>query len=81
MGMMTLSNGNVFGVTGPLWEESTGDRLIPPIIASDAELWCFLWSAPQKNGSANNRDAGDLRRYRAFYDVTVMELAGIPETE
>ena len=24
------------------------------------------------NGSANNREAGDLRRYRAHYDVTVM---------
>ena len=32
--------------------------------ASDAELWCFLWSAP---------DAGDLRRHRAQYDVTLME--------
>ena len=24
------------------------------------------------NGWVNNRDAGDLRRYRAYYDVTVM---------
>ena len=24
------------------------------------------------NGSSNNRDAGDLRRHRAYYDVTVM---------
>ena len=24
------------------------------------------------NGSVNNREAGDLRRYRAYYDVTVM---------
>ena len=43
--MMTSSIGNIFRVTGPLWGESTGDRLIPPKIASDAELWHFLWSA------------------------------------
>ena len=24
------------------------------------------------NGSVNNREAGDLRRYRAHYDVSVM---------
>ena len=35
-------------VTGPLWGESTGDRWIPLIKASDAELWCFLWSAPEQ---------------------------------
>ena len=28
--------------------ESTGHRWIPPTKASDAELWCFLWSAPQQ---------------------------------
>ena len=39
--------------------------------ASDAELWCFLWSAPELMVE-NNREAGDLRRYRAHYDVTVM---------
>ena len=32
--------------------------------ANDAELWC--------NGSAHNRDAGDLRRHRAQYYVTVI---------
>ena len=26
------------------------------------------------NGSVNNREAGDLRRYRAHYDVTVMTI-------
>ena len=43
--MMTSSNGNIFRVTGPLWGESTGHRWIPLTKASDAELWCFLWSA------------------------------------
>ena len=26
---------------------TTGDRWIPLTEASDAELWCFLWSAPE----------------------------------
>ena len=45
--------------------EFTGHRWIPHTKASDAELWCFLWSA-------NNGDAGDLRRKHAHYDVIVM---------
>ena len=45
--MMTLSNRNIFRVTGPLCGEFTGDRWIPHTKASDAELRCFLWSAPQ----------------------------------
>ena len=40
--------------------------------ASDAELWRFLWICAWTNGWANTRDAGDLRRNRAYYDVTVM---------
>ena len=40
--------------------------------ASDTELWCFLWSAPWINGWVNNREAGDLRRHLAHYDVIVM---------
>ena len=43
--MMTSSNGNIFRVTGPLCGEFTGPRWIPHTKASDAELWCFLWSA------------------------------------
>ena len=38
----------------------------------DAELWCFIsaWT----NGWVNNLDAGDLRRHRANYNVTVMVI-------
>ena len=43
--MMTTSNGTIFRVTGPLWGEFTGQRWIPLTKASDAELWCFLWSS------------------------------------
>ena len=45
--MMTSSNGNIFHVTGHLCWEFTGPRWIPWIKASDAELWCLLWSAPE----------------------------------
>ena len=45
---MTSSNGNIFRVTGPLCEEFTGNRWIFLTKASDAELWRFLWSAPEK---------------------------------
>ena len=31
----------------PLWGESNGHRWIPLTKASDAELWCLLWSAPE----------------------------------
>ena len=46
--MMTSSNGNIFRVTGLLWGEFTGLRWSPLTKASDAELWCFLWSASEK---------------------------------
>ena len=70
---MTSSNGNIFRVTGPLCGEFTGHRWIPLTKASDAELWCFLWSAPWINGWVNNREAGELRHHRAHYDVIVMK--------
>ena len=45
--MMTSSNGNIFRVTGHLCGEFTGHRWIPLTKASDAELWCLLWSGPE----------------------------------
>ena len=70
--MIPSSNGNNFRVTGPLCEEFTGHRWIPLTKASDAELRCFLWSAPWINGWVNNLEAGNLRRHRTHYDVIVM---------
>ena len=46
--MMTSSNGNIFRVTGPVSGEFTGDQWIPLTKASDEELWCFPWSAPEQ---------------------------------
>ena len=40
--MMTLSNGNIFRVTGHLCGKFTGPRWISRTKASDAELWCFF---------------------------------------
>ena len=36
-----------FGVTVLLCGEFTSDREIPRTKAGDAELWCFLWFAPE----------------------------------
>ena len=48
--MMTSSNGDIFHVTGHLCGEFTGPGCIPRTKASDAQFWCFLWSASEKNG-------------------------------
>ena len=41
--------------------------------------WVFLWSAQWINGWVNTREAGDLRRHRAHYDVTAMlSLSRLP---
>ena len=45
--MMTSLNGSIFRVTGHLCGKFTGHRWISHTKASEAELWCFLWSAPQ----------------------------------
>ena len=45
--MMTSSNGNIFRVAGHLCGEFTCPRWIPHTKANDAELLCFLWSAPE----------------------------------
>ena len=34
----------------------------------------FIWSAPWINGWVKNREAGDLRRHRAHYDVNCFTL-------
>ena len=65
--MMTSSNGYILIVTLPLCGKPTGHRWIPRTKARDAELWCFLWSAPWIDASVNNREPGYLRRHRAHY--------------
>ena len=73
--MMTLSNGNIFRVTGPLCGEFTGNKgrwrgaLMFLLIC----IWINVW--------ANNRDAGDLRHHHAHYDVTVMLSSNLGNCE
>ena len=40
--MKTLSNGNVFHITGNLWGESTGHRWLPLTKSSNAEFDVFF---------------------------------------
>ena len=50
-------------------------RWIPLTKASDVELWCFLWCAPEQTAEQTvGRDAGDLRHLNAHCVVTVMPL-------
>ena len=44
-----------------------------PVTRSFDVFFIFAWI----NGRVNNRGAGDLRRYRAHYDVTVMSFSGM----
>ena len=69
---ITFGEECIFRITGPLWGQFTGHRWIPLTKTSDAEFWCFLWSAAEPTGWANHRDTGDLRHHRAHYDVTLM---------
>ena len=65
--MMTSSNGNIFRVTVPLWGESTGPGEFPSQRPVMRNFDAFL-----TNGRAKNRDAGDLRRHLAQYNMTVV---------
>ena len=71
-GMMTWLNGNIFHVTGPLWGESPGHPLDCPHKGQWLGALMFSLIGAWTNGSANSRDACDLRRHRTNYDVTVM---------
>ena len=69
--MMTSSNGNIFCVTGPLCGEFTVSGEFPAQRPVSGAL-VFSLICARMNGWVNNREAGDLRRYRAHYDVIVM---------
>ena len=74
--MMTSSNGNIFRVTGHLCGEFTSPRWIP---RTHKGQWCgalmFSLICVWINGWVNNREAADLRLYRAHYDVIVICIA------
>ena len=69
--MMTSSNGNIFRVTvtfcagnSPVTDEFPAQRPVTALMFSLICAWTNDW--------ANNREAGDLRRYRDYYDIIVM---------
>ena len=65
--MMTSSNGNIFRVTGPLWAVDS-----PHKGQWRGALLMYSLICGWPNGWANNRDACDLIRHHAHYDVVVM---------
>ena len=69
--MMTSSNGSIFRVTGHLRGEFPVTGEFPsqrPVTRGLMFSLICAWI----NGWVNNREAGDLRRHRAHYDITVM---------
>ena len=72
LGMMTPSNGNIFRVLGHLCGEFTGDRWIPRTNGQWHGTLMFSLISAWIDGWVNNGEADDLRRYRAYHDVTVM---------
>ena len=70
--MMTSSNGNIFRVTDHLCGEFTGSPANFPHKGQWRGALMFSLICARINGWVNNREAGDLRRNRAHYDVIVM---------
>ena len=70
--MMTSSNGNIFRVTGPS---------PVPVNSPHKGQWrgalMFSLICVWINGWVNKREAGDLRRHRGHYDVSVMSRKGL----
>ena len=71
--MTTSYNGNIFCVTGPLWENSpvTGEVPSQRSVTLSSDVFFHLISA-WTNGQVNNRDAGDSGRHGTQYDVIVI---------
>ena len=71
--MMTSSNGIIFRVTGPLCGELTGPGEFPTQRPVTRSFDVFFFICVRINGWVNNREACDLRRHRAHYDVNIMK--------
>ena len=72
--MMTSSNGNIFRVTGHAFVRGIHRS---PVNSPHKSQWrgalMFSLICVWIIGWVNNREAGDLRRYRVHYDVIVMQ--------
>ena len=73
--MMTSSNGNNFRVTGTLVPGIHRSSVNSPHKGQLRGALMFYLICTRTNVWVNNRDAGDLRRYRARYDVTLMSTS------
>ena len=73
--MMTSSNGNIFGVTGPLCGEFIDHGEFPSKSPVTRSFGVFFDLRLNKRLS---KHAGDLRHHHAHYDVTVMWFSGLP---
>ena len=70
--MMTSSNGSIFRVTGNLCGGIHRSPVNSPHKGQWREALMFSLICVWINGWVNNSEAGDLRRYRAHNDVTVI---------
>ena len=61
-----------FRVTGHLGGEFIGHRWIPRTKASDGGGFDVFFDLRMNNGWVNSREAGELIRHRAHYDITIM---------
>ena len=74
--MITSSNGNIFCVTGHLCGEFNGHMIVnSPQTGQWRGTLIFHLICAWINGWVNNGEAGDLRRHRAHYDITVRMIA------
>ena len=76
--MTWWSNGNIFRVTGHLWGEFTGHRWLPRTKGSDAELWCFLWSAPLICYWIETKDPGTWQIFNSSWDQLILRRGSLP---
>ena len=74
LAMMTSSNGNIIRVTGPICGESPITGKKSPHKGQWRRALMFSLICAWINAWVNNREAGDLRRHRAHYDVIVMGM-------
>ena len=68
--LLYLSNGNIFRVTCPLYGEFTR----PPHKGQWRGVLMFSLICTWINRWVNTREAGDLRRHRAHFEVIVMKF-------
>ena len=72
---MTSWKWNIFRITGPLCGKLNGEFPAQRPVTGSFDVFLFSFICVWINGWVNNREAGDLRRYRVHYDVIVMSYS------